>query len=819
MILLSLGVFALGLFTNFRVEVDGEILWTPQNSKPIQHKNWIDNASGFPREPRPFFMFFHQDGGNVIGKDQIDRVFKALDAVRSLPKYIEVCAESVSSKNCEVHGIVDFFSESADVFEEQVTSDADAFATLSSPAYPDGRPVSENDIMGKPIRDSSGLLISALSFSIQIDLPETSKAEAFEKDALDAILELRNEWAKDPSAALLVEVQAVRSFEDEFGRAIVNDIPLVPAIFIVMSIFCCIVFAKCHSVSSQSLLGFGAVVSVMLSLLCGFGFMFVCGVPLTSMTQILPFVIFGIGLDDAFIISGSFGRSDKSKNPVDRIRDTMEDIGMSIVLTTLTSTLAFGLGCISSVPAVFWLCLYAFPTITVVLLFQLTFFVACIVVDENRIADRRRDCLFCFAAHADQHESNGDGNDKKDVAGELMNRYAQFLLQPTVKVLVIIGFTALAIVSAISASKLEQEFKFTEVVPDDSYVADFFDAFNEYTVRSSVSPFVYFRGVDQSDPEIQNQMENYIEELVSIDAIEAGPEFFWLRDFKRFVAENDFSGMPFPRQIEKFLQDSVYRELYADDIVVDGTGNVIESRCSINMDNIDIEDVKQQIDALESQHDVSRSQPINMGKDDWSFFTYAEIYDIWQFYSVSVDELILTTVIGVLAVTGVAFLFIPHWTASLFILPLVCVLYVDLLGFMQWFGKSINPVSYVSLVMSIGLMVDFIVHLLVRYYEVKGDRRQKAVDTLCTMGASILIGATSTLLGILALAFSTSAIFGTVFIAFVGLVLLGAAHGLIFLPVVLSILGPENISKDALEEESSSVSPEKDEELAKTERS
>lgn len=819
-IFLSLGVFVLGLFTNFEVEVDGEALWTPQSSKPIQHMNWIDDASGFPRKPRPFFMLVHQNGGNVIGQDQVDRVFKALDAVRSLPKYAEVCADTIDTKKCEVHGIVDFFGESTSVFQEQVSSDADAVAALSSSVYSDGRPVSANDIMGKPIRDSSGQLVSAESFTIQIDLPDTSKAEDFEEEALDAIFELRDEWAGDPSTTLRLEVQAQRSFDDEFGRAIVADIPLVPAIFVVMSIFCCLVFAKRHSVYSQSLVGFGAVVSVLLSLLGGFGFMFVCGVPFTSMTQILPFVIFGIGLDDAFIISGSFNRSDKSKQPVDRIHETMEDIGMSIVLTTTTSSLAFGLGCISSVPAVFWLCLYAFFTILVVLMFQLTFFVSCIVVDEKRIADRRRDCLVCFTVREDRRELDEECVDKKDVASELMGRYAEFLLKPAVKAVVIVGFTVLAAVSAFSASKLEQEFKFTEVVPDDSYVADFFNAFNEHSVRSSVSPSVYFRGVDQSDPEVQDQMERYIEELILIDAIEAGPEFFWLRDFKVSAAENGLSGMPFPQQIELFLQDSVYRELYADDIVLDETGNILESRCSINMDNLDIENVKQQIDALESQRDVTSSQAINQGKSDWLFFTYDEVYNIWEFYAVSVDELILTTITGVVAVTGVAFVLIPHWTASVFILPLVCVLYVDLLGFLQWFGKPINPVSYVSLVMSIGLMVDFIVHVLVRYYEATGSRHQKVVDTLCTMGASILIGATSTFLGILPLAFSTSAIFGTVFIAFLGLVLLGAAHGLILLPVILSILGPENVVECALELEgnSPSVTSNKDEELAKTVR-
>jgi len=74
------------------------------------------------------------------------------------------------------------------------------------------------------------------------------------------------------------------------------------------------------------------------------------------MTQILPFLLFGIGIDDAIILINSFSRTDSTKDPVQRIADTIDDCGISISVTTITSAVAFGLGCVSSVPAIIWLC-------------------------------------------------------------------------------------------------------------------------------------------------------------------------------------------------------------------------------------------------------------------------------------------------------------------------------------------------------------------------------------------------------------------------------------------------------------------------------
>jgi len=503
----------------------------------------------------------------------------------------------------------------------------------------------------------------------------------------------------------------------------------------------------------------------------------------------------GIGLDDAFIITGAYIRTDHRKDPVERIEETIEEIGLSITLTTITSATAFALGCLSSVPAVSWLVLYAFPTIIVVFIYQLTFFIACIVLDERRMAAGRRDCC-CWIKATDTHRIGVKIEGQDHPADRFMGWLGERILRPKMKVFVIIAFGTFAGVCGWRASKLTQKFSVRDVLPDGSYLTDFIDANELYTAQADVRPKLYFRDVDQSDPDVQQQMHDFIDAMVGLDQVSKPPRFFWLDNFHIFVNRTEgVEDLSFNEQLDLFLEDRVFRYLHFDDLYRDEkTGNLISSRVGISFDGVGYQVVSEEIEALHDQRAVTQNQPINEGKaaDDWPFFAHNNAFNGWEFYSVCIQELILTTVIGVISVTFIAMLIIPHWTAAPIVLPFICILYIDLLGFMQMAGIYINAVSYIGLTMSIGLLVDFIMHCLLRYYEVPGNRREKCIEMLRTMGASILLGGLSTFLGTMLLVFASSDIFYTIFIVFFGIVVLGVSHGLILLPVVLSIIGPED---------------------------
>merc|ERR1712232_1107558 len=113
-------------------------------------------------------------------------------------------------------------------------------------------------------------------------------------------------------------------------------------------------------------------------------------------------------------------------------------------------------------------------------------------------------------------------------------------------------------------------------------------------------------------------------------------------------------------------------------------------------------------------------------------------------------------------------------------------------GFMYMLGVSIDNVSVINIVLAIGLSVDYSAHVG-HCFMTKGgtDRNNRALESLADIGAAVLNGATSTFLAVVVLFFSSSYVFSVLSKQFALTVCLGSLHGLVLLPVLLSLLGPD----------------------------
>jgi len=867
----------------------------------------------FPLERMQYIMI-HANGASVLNVPAVRGVFWALDTLRSSPGYKTICLEKSRYTNfqgeptCRINSVTGFWDHNVTLFEESMTElqrlhpsiheDDLLRHILSQSTFPNGVPVTRNFIFGtieteslssspsllqlhKSITSSNTttttttttttantlnfnadetetattLLTLSKSFTTQIGLPFVEgDTDAIEEYSALRLTELQNEIRQNNNIQYALEFYSFSGYSMEYQRAILKDIPLVGLVFVVMSIFTCVVFHRNDKVESRSMVGFFSICTIGMSIMTGHGIMFILGVPYTSLAQLLCFIVFGIGLDDTFIITGAYYREleedrklQNQRSVEERVEYVMEETGLSISLTTITTVTAFSLGYVSTIPAVRWLCLYAGTTLFIDFIYQTTFFVAWLVLDERRVQSRRYawfiwivddsengDSVFEDESSPSSSSSSAwqpinNNNDQKNNDDEIiiieenqedhhhlsvriMEWYAEQLLRPWVRIVVLLFFSILLGISVWSTFRLSQEFKPDDLVPNDSFVRGYFASMDSYS-EATVFISVYFRNVDQSDPVVQSQMMDFISDLSELDQIGQEPEYFWLPDAQEFAMNSPvpLDGLTFTEQLDLALANTVVRTVYGNDILRDPqTGEIIASRCRMIIPGVSyVSDVQTQIDMLLDQREVTRNQPINNrgndGDDDeWAFFTFAEAYPFWELSAVSVQELKVATFSGVTAVTMVGFLIMPHWSASLFVCPLIMMLYFNLLGMMQLCGVHINSISYILIVMAIGLLVDFLMHILLRYYESSAlSREEKVKETLRTMGSSIILGGITTLLGMCPLVLSTTTVFKTVLIAFFWMVFLGCGVGLILLPVILSFVGPihlhsnnKNIHKD-----------------------
>merc|ERR1712110_975652 len=150
---------------------------------------------------------------------------------------------------------------------------------------------------------------------------------------------------------------------------------------------------------------------------------------------------------------------------------------------------------------------------------------------------------------------------------------------------------------------------------------------------------------------------------------------------------------------------------------------------------------------------------------------------------------------SILCVAIITTLLLGNIFVVILTLIMVITTLVDIVGFLHFWGITIDILSAVNIVLAIGLCVDYAVHIAHAFLMSQGSRQERATSAVKLIGAAVINGGTTTFLALLFCGLSSSHVYQTFFKVFSLTVVFGLFHGLVLLPVVLSLLGPSSPSE------------------------
>ncbi|XP_050730487.1 patched domain-containing protein 3-like [Eriocheir sinensis] len=589
-------------------------------------------------------------------------------------------------------------------------------------------------------------------------------------------------------AGVRVFAQAASSFGKVSDDNIWGDVKWLVVGMVAMSVFVNGTLGRRNLVQQRPLLAGLGLLSVYQAVVISYGLCSLLGVPYCPVNSILPILLLGLGVDDMFVIMAAW-EAEGGKDLSRRAGRAMRHAGVAITVTSLTDVTAFAVGATTALPALRSFCLYASVGILSVYVMQATFFLAWLVKDEQRLEANKNGLLWCVT----HHDWSPRPCSQWDLLAATFRQWSRLLLSTPCRVFVLFFSGGLLACSAWASTNLHQEFDPSWFIPSSSYLYDTFRVTGLHFPEAGEQGYVYFANV--SLPEDLPELNRFVDALVESQVVtEVNAWFTTLMDYMAMQSKFDNTTLTYAvlqDTLSLFLQSSSGAS-YRQDFTIDGALDcrrpappIISFRIGIT--HRPAQSPAAQAAALSTIQSLVSAVPVGGYRAAW-----AQAYCIWETNQVVGTELLRNVLAAGVVVGVVTLVLLASAPAALLVLAAVAATVTGVTGVMWAWGLTIDTVSCIAIVLSIGLSVDYAAHVAHAFLAARqaGGRKARARAALEGVGPAVLLGGLSTMLSFVVLVASTSHVFITFFKVFTAASAFGLYYGLVLLPVILSFIGP-----------------------------
>lgn len=715
-------------------------------------------------------------------------------------------------KECYVNSILDLWGHNNRKLAKLTKEDILNKINTNEYSLVLGRLKNYRSLIGGLSYNSSGHIIGAKSLQIiwfsdlnftTIDMDKIGNNAGTADWASVECLEWENVFeeimASEDTSLYDLSYMSARSFGDISGKTMFQDIDILMVGVVIMVIYVQFVISKFNYVEMRVLLGCAGLLAVGMSFVVGCGLCSLFGISYGPVHTSLPFLLMGLGVDDMFVIIACWEQLSpvRKRLPLpERIGYMLKHGGVSITVTTLTDVMAFVIGATTILPCLQSYCIYAAVSVLMTFLFVITFFVACFALDQRRLEQGRNG----IAPWIKYKNYKPNECSQRDLSGRIFHSvYSKVILTWPGKLLVVLVTAVCLGFSVESIFRLEQRFDPAWFIPRHTFLGEFIADRSKYFPTSGFDAGIFIGAINYTEelPRL-NDMMDQLENSTDIVTDTHG----WIKPFREYVKVyyrkdafmGELSDNEFDLYLSKFLFSPRGARFQANfrfkrDLECGIPASKI-LMSSVDFRFLQFNGPKEHLPAM--RRIMSISKGMNLTTGDKFSTAWSKIFATWI-----TDELIDTEVLrnmglALVCVMACTLVLIANVQMCFWIFLCVVLSMVNVCGFMQRWGLTIDLASCIGLQLAIGLCVDYATHIGHTFLtQSDGTKNERVLTTVTTIGSAVLYGGLSTLIGVGMLGLSDAYTFQTFFKIFLLVILFGLYHGVVLLPVVLSWIGPK----------------------------